>query len=49
MNIKRSTEQLEAMIEFLHKQLKLANDEIIRLKGNPVATGAEPPKSVNPF
>jgi kinesin family protein 5 len=38
INIKRSTEQLEAMIELLTKQLKLANEEIIRLKGTPVST-----------
>jgi len=32
MNIKRSVEQLEAIIEGLNRQLKLANDEILRLK-----------------
>ena len=32
MNIKRSAEQLEAIIDNLNKQLKLANDEIYKLK-----------------
>lgn len=32
MNIKRSAEQLEAIIDNLNKQLKLANDQIYKLK-----------------
>jgi kinesin family protein 5 len=38
INIKRSTEQLEAMIELLSKQLKLANEEIVKLKGIPITS-----------
>ncbi len=37
INIKRSPEQLEAIIEYLTAKLKKANDEIEKLKGNSIS------------